>query len=104
MRKPGQPFFMQVQLAGGKLRRRNRTRLPPSFLSGPRRNSGAAVKPDDVTLPPYYPRDPVLLRDWAAYLDSVRFTDRHVGQVLARLEKRTLSRPNPRRFHDRSWH
>ncbi len=35
---------------------------------------GAAVKPEDVTLPPYYPRDPVLLRDWAAYLDSCRFT------------------------------
>ncbi len=43
-----------------------------------------------MTLPPYYPRDPVLLRDWAAYLDAVRFTDRHVGQVLARLEKEGL--------------
>jgi arylsulfatase A-like enzyme len=29
----------------------------------------------------------VLLRDWAAYLDAVRFTDKHVGDVLARLEK-----------------
>jgi hypothetical protein len=45
------------------------------------------VQPQDVTLPPYYPRDPVLLRDWAAYLDAVRFTDKHVGQVLARLEQ-----------------
>jgi arylsulfatase A-like enzyme len=38
-------------------------------------------------LPPYYPRDPVLLRDWAAYLDAVRITDQHVGQVRARLEQ-----------------
>ena len=31
--------------------------------------------------------DPVLLRDWAAYLDAVRFTDKHVGEVIARLER-----------------
>jgi arylsulfatase A-like enzyme len=43
-----------------------------------------------VTLPPYYPRDPVLLRDWAAYLDAVRFTDQHVGRVIARLESEGL--------------
>jgi len=85
-RKPGQPFFMQVQLAGGKLRggtvdsaRKLAERAKAEF--------GKATNPDEVTLPPYYPRDPVLLRDWAAYLDSVRFTDRHVGQVIARLEK-----------------
>jgi hypothetical protein len=48
---------------------------------------GGATDPDKVTLPPYYPRDPVLLRDWAAYLDAVRFTDQQVGQVIARLEK-----------------
>jgi arylsulfatase A-like enzyme len=29
----------------------------------------------------------VLLRDWAAYLDAVRFTDKHVGEVIARLER-----------------
>jgi arylsulfatase A-like enzyme len=29
----------------------------------------------------------VLLRDWAAYLDAVRFTDKHVGEVLARLDQ-----------------
>ena len=40
-----------------------------------------------MTLPPYYPRDPVLLEDWALYLDSVRLTDLHVSRVIARLEK-----------------
>jgi len=38
-------------------------------------------------LPPYYPNDSVLLRDWATYLDTVRITDWHVGQVIERLEK-----------------
>ena len=88
-RKPGQPFFMQVQLLGGKLR--GETEASATKLSErARQEFGAAVRPEDVTLPPYYPRDPVLLRDWAAYLDAVRFTDRHVGQVLARLENERI--------------
>ncbi|MCO6455407.1 MAG: sulfatase [Pirellulaceae bacterium] len=85
-RQPGQPFFMQVQLAGGKLRGgtdASATRL----LERAQAELGGATDPEQVTLPPYYPRDPVLLRDWAAYLDSVRFTDQHVGRVLARLER-----------------
>jgi arylsulfatase A-like enzyme len=88
-RPDGQPFFMQVQLHGGKLRGEDsksceavRKRATEAF--------GSAVDPDKVTLPPYYPRDPVLLEDWAAYLDSVRLTDRHVGQVMARLKKEGL--------------
>lgn len=84
-RKPGQPFFMQVQLAGGKLRG-GRDEAAQKLSQRAEREFGAAVSPDDVALPPYYPRDPVLLRDWAAYLDAVRFTDQHVGRVLARLE------------------
>jgi arylsulfatase A-like enzyme len=32
----------------------------------------------------------VLLEDWAAYLDAVRFTDQHVGKVLDRLEAEGL--------------
>jgi arylsulfatase A-like enzyme len=85
-RKPGQPFFMQVQLAGGKLR--GGTDDSARQLSErAQREFGAAVQPQNVTLPPYYPRDRVLLRDWAAYLDAVRFTDKHVGEVLARLQQ-----------------
>jgi arylsulfatase A-like enzyme len=85
-RKPGQPFFMQVQLAGGKLR--GGTSASARKLSEQAaREFGRAVSPEDVALAPYYPRDPVLLEDWAAYLDTVRFTDQHVGKVLARLER-----------------
>ena len=85
-RKPGQPFFMQVQLPGGKLR--GGTDASAQRLSKrAAKEFGEATDPENVTLPPYYPRDPVLLRDWAAYLDAVRFTDEHVGKVIARLEK-----------------
>ena len=85
-RKPGQPFFMQVQLAGGKLRGGSDGNAK-SLLDRAQREFGSSTDPDTVTLPPYYPRAPVLLRDWAAYLDAVRFTDKHVGEVIARLER-----------------
>ncbi|MBL9202054.1 MAG: sulfatase [Opitutaceae bacterium] len=85
-RKPGQPFFMQVQLAGGKLRGGSDTSAQ-ALSARAQAEFGAATDPEKVTLPPYYPRDPVLLRDWAAYLDAVRFTDKHVGDVIARLER-----------------
>lgn len=88
-KKSDQPFFMQVQLAGGKLRGGNdasATRL----LETAAKDFGSSTDPEKVTLPPYYPRDPVLLRDWAAFLDSVRLTDAHVGKVMARLEKEGL--------------
>lgn len=88
-RQPGQPFFMQVQLAGGKLR--GGTDASAKALSARAATEfGEATDPEKVTLPPYYPRDPVLLRDWAAYLDSVRYTDEHLGKVIARLEKENL--------------
>ena len=85
-RKAGQPFFMQVQLGGGKLRGGSDTNAR-QLSERAKKEFGAATDPEKVTLPPYYPRDPVLLRDWAAYLDAVRFTDKHVGDVIARLEK-----------------
>ena len=85
-RKPGQPFFMQVQLHGGKLRE-GAEPAREQFRARVVRELGAVTDPSKVTLPPYYPRDPVLLQDWADYLDAVRMTDLHVGRVLARLEK-----------------
>lgn len=88
-RRPGQPFFMQVQLAGGKLRGGN-DESAQRLAAQARAELGSATDPEKVVLPPYYPRDPVLLRDWAAYLDAMRLTDRHVGEVLARLEQEGL--------------
>src|SRR5262245_48750468 len=86
-RKPGQPFFMQVQLHGGK-HRGNDNR--PAWAARVRKEFGNTTNPKDVTLPPYYPRDPAILEDWARYLDCVRYTDKEVGDVLARLKKDKL--------------
>ncbi|MBL9114626.1 MAG: sulfatase [Verrucomicrobiaceae bacterium] len=85
----GKPFFMQVQLHGGKLREGNES-ARAAFKERVVAELGSATDATKVTFPPYYPRDPVLLDDWALYLDSVRLTDLHVGRVLARLESEGL--------------
>jgi arylsulfatase A-like enzyme len=85
----GKPFFMQVQLAGGKLRGNTESSVA-KLTARAVEEFGSAVNPEDVILPSYYPRDDVLLRDWGAYLDAVRFTDQAVGQILSRLETENL--------------
>lgn len=88
-RGAGQPFFMQVQLHGGKMRLEDLESMR-ALARRAREELGSSTDPQAVTLPPYYPRDPVLLEDWASYLDCVRLTDAHVGRVLERLEKEGL--------------
>lgn len=83
-RKPGQPFFAQIQLHGGKHRdganwRKRSAQLLPSL-----------TQPEAVVLPPYYPRVPGILEDWAAYLDAVRFTDKQLGEIRQRLADERL--------------
>ena len=88
-RKPGQPFFHQIQMSGGKMRGGNR--MGAQKLSARAKDQfGAATKPNDVKLAPYYPRDEVILEDWAAYLDSVRITDLYVGEIIERLREEGL--------------
>lgn len=81
-RKPGQPFFAQIQLWGGK----NRNGNGRWYREEAPRELGTLTPPESVTLPPYYPRDPVLLEDWAQYLDCVRYCDKQLGRILKRLE------------------
>lgn len=90
-RKDGQPFFMQVQLHGGKIRGASAAKYEQTEkrMATEVEFDGATV-PQSVELPPYYPRDPVLLRDWATYLDTVKLTDHHVGRVIARLKQEDL--------------
>lgn len=83
-RAKGQPFFMQVQLHGGKHRH------AANWKETALRRLGSVTRPEDVQLPPYYPRDPVLLQDWAEYLDTCRLTDLQVGEVLKRLTAENL--------------
>lgn len=75
-RKPGQPFFAQIQLNGGK------------FRNAPVENP---VNPDDVDIPPYYPDDEVIRTDWAQYLNSVLYLDMEVKQICDRLEEEGIA-------------
>jgi arylsulfatase A-like enzyme len=86
-RKPGQPFFMQVQLHGGKYRGQGPNK---NWQNRVAKELGTNTKHNDVTLAPYYPRDPILLQDWADYLDCCRLTDKEVGDVIARLEREKI--------------
>ncbi|MBL4883314.1 MAG: sulfatase [Planctomycetaceae bacterium] len=80
-RKAGQPLFAQVQLRGGKLR--NVPRWYDEVVSG----LDHLVQAEDVTLPPYYPDHPAIREDWAAYLNSVQYTDKEVGLLIAKLKR-----------------
>jgi len=74
-REKDQPFFSQIQLQGGKKRK---VVLP------------TMVNPADVVLPPHYPNDSVILKDWAAYLNAVKDVDNEVGEIFKRLENEGL--------------
>ena len=85
-RQPGQPFFAQIHLPGGK----HRGRSLESFegISARVENLlGSRTDPARVKVPLYYPDDPVIRKDWAAYLDSVRLTDKFVGDIVTRLKQ-----------------
>lgn len=84
-RKEGQPFFAQIQSRGGKLRGKDEKGWE-SVSASAEKHLGSRTSTEVVELPPYYPRVPELLKDWAAYLDSVRETDRMVGEIVARLK------------------
>ena len=88
-RKTGQPFFMQVQLHGGKLRGASEASTQ-AMVDRAIKELGNATPPSDIELPPYYPRDEILLKDWSTYLDTVRITDIHVRRVVDRLKSEGL--------------
>jgi arylsulfatase A-like enzyme len=83
-RKPGQPFFAQIQLLGGK------TRDLPQELAKARQKLGSLTPTNGLKLPPYYPSTPTLLEDWAATLDAIRITDLQIGEILSRLQAEGL--------------
>jgi len=82
-RDSGKPFFVQVQLNGGKYRGQgNEQNWPARAL----KELGSVTAIDDVKLPPYLPEDFTIREDWAQYLDTVRYTDMEVGRVIQRLK------------------
>lgn len=76
-RRPGQPFFAQV----------NFSETHRSFKKAKQH----PIDPDKVVLPPYYPDHPIAREDWALYLDTVGYLDKKVGAVLKRLEDEGLA-------------
>ncbi len=81
-RRPGQPFFAQVQLPGGKRRGESPgPRWPEAVMA----TLGSTTPTNAFTLPPPIPEHPVLREDWAQYLDTVRQVDWEVGRIVARL-------------------
>ena len=84
-RKDGQPFFAQIHLPGGK-HRSSTMEGNEQFRERIKKDLGSVTDLSKVILPPYYPHDLVLVDDWAAYLDSVRLTDKFVGDIIQRLK------------------
>ena len=80
-RKKNQPFFAQFQLRGGKHRN-----IPDNYTQI-RSELRSPVDPNVVAIPPYYPDHPVIREDWAAYLDSVNYTDIEVGKIVNKLKE-----------------
>ncbi len=69
--KPGQRFFGQVQLGGGKL-----GRAAPVVVDRSR-----------VPVPPYYPDIPEVREEIAAHYDCLLKTDEQVGEIVAALKR-----------------
>lgn len=69
-RKPGQPFFGQIMLLGGKSKKA----------------SADPIDPEIVNLPPYYADHPIMRKEWARHHDQIRVTDQEVGGIIDRLE------------------
>ena len=72
-RRPGQPFFAQVQIQEPHRQFDKATRARPN-----------------APIPPYYPEHPVTQADWANYLTTIEQLDREVGRVIRRLEAEGL--------------
>ena len=82
-REEGQPFFAQIQLAGGKHRgQKPGPQWPAKVLA----TLGSTTPESAVRLPPDLPDDPEIRSDWAQYLDCVRYTDWEVGRIVQRLK------------------
>lgn len=81
-RKPGQPFFAQMMISC--------THRGPIWKNAVQQHQ-PQIDPDKVTLPPYYPNDPVAREDWATYLESIQLMDSYVGNLMKRITDEGLA-------------
>jgi uncharacterized sulfatase len=75
-RRPGQPFYAQINLS----------ETHRAFHRFPER----PVDPAAVGLPPSLPDHPVVREDWAMYLETMQHLDLKVGKLLERLKQENL--------------
>jgi arylsulfatase A-like enzyme len=76
-RKPGQPFYAQVNFTA--------PHKGPAFVAARKRKS--LIDPAKVDLPPYYPDHPTVRNEVANYLDAVQLLDDQVGVLLDKLRQ-----------------
>ncbi|MFC1639357.1 sulfatase [Gemmatimonadota bacterium] len=76
-RQPGQPFFGQIQLSGGK------EIYAAEFISRVRHPVDRAA----FDLPPYYPDVAEVREDWAQHFDCIQLTDNRVGEIIDQLRE-----------------
>ena len=79
-RKPGQPFYGQVNFQA--------PHKGPAFVEARRQKN--LIDPAKVELPPYYPDHPVVRDEVANYLDAVQLLDHKIGVLLDELERDKL--------------
>ena len=77
--KNHQPFFGQIQTAGGK---NNTVKFP----------SDRKTDPSSVTVPPEYPQNPLYREVVAQHYDAIRKDDDFIGTILNNLEKNGLAK------------
>jgi N-sulfoglucosamine sulfohydrolase len=82
-RKPGQPFFAHVTLF--------ETHKGGGWTAARRQPKAELVDPAKVTLPPYWPDDPIARDEYANYLDVIHLTDRNFGRLMERLKREGLA-------------
>jgi arylsulfatase A-like enzyme len=79
-RKPGQPFYAQINFQA--------PHKGAAFVAA--RKQKELIDPKTVQLPPYYPDHPVVRDEVANYLDAVQLLDYQVGVLLEKLKQDNL--------------
>ncbi len=74
------PFFGQIQLSGGK----------EIFSSSFREKVRQPVDRSKIDLPPFLPKHPEIIEEYANHLDAIHITDAKVGAIIGQLEEHGL--------------
>lgn len=90
-RQEGEPFFLQIQLVGGKgngkYKGAQADALKPVVKAGRHR---VYTDPAAINVMPYYPDIPEVRNEIAHHYDNIRLTDDQVGEIINELKKEGL--------------